>query len=210
MESFVSSFVSGKGDVEGMMKEAVVYAFDKVIGTVDSAGLIGDVKHYLEECDKAEKVLAACSALDLGDAARSIGMNGVLVNVNGESVLLTSEEYDKNEFTIRVAVYNLEKGTNLTTDDMFSSYENGNENFTSYVDWYFTGGADVISDFEDAVSHTAEACGYGRIADLSDEELNEVIGIVDQALDNIGEKTVTDSNYKAVEAEIDGIVGYEE
>ena len=207
MASFLSAFVSENGEVDEMVKEAKDYALGKIYGLFDSAGLYSDIENYLEECNKAEKVLAACDALDIGDAAESIGMTGVLVNVNGESVLLTCAEYDKNVFTVRLAVYNSVQGTNISTEEMFSSYQNGDDKFDKYVDWYFTEGKKEILCYVEAVSHVISNCGYVGLEDLSEEELNEVIGIVSQALDCIGEKTVTNTNLEAIENEIDRITG---
>ena len=77
-----------------------------------------------------------------------------------------------------------------------------------YLDWYaILDNQDAVSYYKYAIEYAAIKSGYGDIPDLSEKEMLEMLNVVDQALDDIGEEDITDSNKRNVYEAIEKITG---
>lgn len=120
---------------------------------------------------------------------------------NGEE----SNEFDRNELIIRVLAYNLNNQTDVSVDDLIDSYnrckknpeENSNELFYSYNAWFYSN-EDVLKYYKDAVTFVAIKSGYYSVSFLNEKKLIEFIKIVDQAIEQSGQKSLTKDNYSNV------------
>lgn len=119
---------------------------------------------------------------------------------NGEE----SNEFDRNELIIRVSAYNLNNETDVSVDDLIDSYnrckknpdENSNELFYSYNAWFYNN-ENALKYYEDAVTIAAMLSGYNPVV-MSEEELSQVIVMVDEAIEQSGQKSLTKDNYSNV------------
>lgn len=194
-----ASLLYGETDIDNVAFAVSSYVVQKYLGQGDPSGLYFDILSYLGECEKAEKVNGASASLDVGNIARSMCMDGVIVYVDGEAVFVANEDFDRNELIIRTAAYNTNNGKSISIDSLIASYHEGGEAFDKYYEWYLEKDtADEITYFRDAVSFAANLCGYENVSDLSDEKLVQMMNTVMTVLQDRGETAVCKENYAEV------------
>ena len=130
-------------------------------------------------------------------------------------IMVLNEEFDRKELAVRVAAYNSNNQTTISVDNLILAYygngEESNEKdcevYNSYNAWFFTEENDALKYYENAVALAAYLSGYSNALDMSDKELLQVIAIVDEAIDQVGQDTLSISNYEAVRSVIEEKLG---
>jgi len=134
-------------------------------------------------------------------------MEGIAVSIDGKQVMVANGKLDENKLTIRAAAYSINNGTEVSADELISSYQEGSETYNNYSSWYFTDGKTELAKYEEVVTFATIKCGYNAVSDLSEEKLKDVIDLVNQAIEDNGANTVNAQNYDAICDRITEIVG---